>query len=401
MKKYLSLIFLKYLRFFARLQLQKLKLLNPNFKIIGITGSAGKTSTILACQSALKSKYTIKTTAGSNSESGIPLNILGLKNTDFSSIDWLRLAVLAPIQLLTNWRRSDIYLVEMGIDSALPPKNMEYLLSIIHPNIGIFLNVSPVHLQNFDSLDQIAAEKAKLVNTTPIAIANLADPLVKKYTTHPHPTPIKPVTIGFRRYLLPDIYQISFGAATALAKILGISHPTAVKNIRHHFRLPPGRASILAGIHHSTIIDSSYNSSPLACVEMLQFLAKFKKPRLAVLGDMRELGQSSADSHRRVYQTATKSADTIISIGPETQKYFGPRATKFLYWWQAADYLKIHLPPHATILVKGSQNTIYLEELIKSLLAKPSDTKFLCRQSPYWLKTKQKFRKLKILSLTP
>jgi UDP-N-acetylmuramoyl-tripeptide--D-alanyl-D-alanine ligase len=396
MKTKLSLCFLSYLRFFARLQLQKVKLLNPDLKIVGITGSAGKTSTVLACEAALKPNFKIKTTSGSNSETGIPLNILGLKAGDYSFLDWLRLAILAPIQLFLYWPKFNLYLVEMGVDAATPPKNMDFLLSVIEPDIGIFLNVSPVHLQGFSSLSEIAAEKAKLINTSKIAIINPVDPLVVKYSKNPNTISLKPIDIKLKRYLLPDIYQTSFGAAVALAQALGVDQKTAVSNIRRYFYLPPSRASVLKGINNSTIIDSSYNSSPLACQEMLKFLSTFKSPKIAVLGDMREIGPNSSKYHQEIYQTASKIADVLISVGPETQKAFGPKAVKFLYWWQAADYLKLHLPSDSTILVKGSQNTIYLEELVKSLLLNSKDARLLCRQSPYWLKVKYSFRKLKI-----
>ena len=70
----------------------------------------------------------------------------------------------------------------MGVDSPIWPHNMDYLLSIVKPNIGIFLNISPVHLANFQNLDQIAQEKAKLVNQAKTTIINNQDKLVKKYT---------------------------------------------------------------------------------------------------------------------------------------------------------------------------------------------------------------------------
>lgn len=392
MKSRLSLLFLRYLRFLAKLQLLK----NPQATIVGITGSAGKTSTLLACEAVLKNHFRIKTNSGSNSESGIPLSILGLKVSDFSLLDWLKIALLAPLKLLTNWQKYEIYLVEMGIDSVTPPKNMEYLLSIIHPQIAIFLNVTPVHLQNFASLDQIAIEKAKLANSAKIAIINPDDSLVTKYTTNPHRLFIKPLKITYP-HPLPAIYQLSFGAAAALTGYLGLDPTTITNNLIKYFRLPPSRSSVLRGINHSTIIDSSYNSSPLATKEMLDFLKTFNSPRIAVLGDMRELGLASPSGHRQLYQTALKSADTVIGVGPETQKYFKPPT--FLYWWQASDFLKSHpeLVEGSTILVKGSQNTIYLEELVKSLLSPKALKRYrskslICRQSPYWLKVKSNFR---------
>jgi UDP-N-acetylmuramyl pentapeptide synthase len=272
---------------------------------------------------------------------------------------------------------------------------MDFLLSVIQPDIGIFLNVSPVHLQGFSSLDQIAAEKAKLVNATKTAIINPADPLVVKHTHNLDTIPLKPIAIKFKHHLLPDIYQTSFGAALTLAQALGVDQQTAVDSLRRHFRLPPGRSSVFKGINNSTIIDSSYNSSPLACQEMLKFLSTLKSPKIAVLGDMREIGPNSSKYHQEIYQTASKIANTLISVGPETQKSFGLKAVKFLYWWQATDYLHRHpeLVEGSTILIKGSQNTIFLEELVKSLLLNSKDSHLLCRQSPYWLKTKEIFRK--------
>lgn len=397
MKKYLSLIIINYLRFFAKLQLNKVKFLqkkkHKQLDIVGITGSAGKSSCLLACQSVFPVSFKIKTNDGYNSESGLPLSLLGLKITNYNPISWLKILILAPIKYLTNWQTYDVLILEMGIDSISWPKNMDYLLSIVKPNIGIFLNISPVHLESFSSLDQIAQEKAKLVNQAKVAIINPNDKLVSKYTQNLNIFPISPTNIKFNNLFLPSVYQISFGAALALAKLFNISYSDAIKNIQTNFTLPPSRSSILKGIKNTTIIDSSYNSSPIACEELLKFLAQFKpKKTIAVLGDMRELGKSSPIEHRRIYQIALKSADILISIGPQTKKYFGLKSKKFNYWWQASDYLNNIIKGNEVILIKGSQNTIYLEELIKPLLVNSSDSKLLCRQSKYWLKLKDKYK---------
>lgn len=132
------------MRFWARLQLKKTA---PD--VIGITGSAGKTSCRNAVKVILQEKYKVKVSYKANSESGIPLNILGIKPCDYSTIDWLRMVILAPIKLLTNWQVFEKYVVEMGIDSPTPPKNMEYLLTIVRPRTGIFLNALPVHTAFF------------------------------------------------------------------------------------------------------------------------------------------------------------------------------------------------------------------------------------------------------------
>lgn len=395
MKKNLSLIVLNYLKFFAKLQLNKVRFLQKTkgkqLDIVGITGSAGKSSTLLACESIFPKSIKVKTNNGCNSESGLPLSFLDLKINDYTPISWLKIIFLLPIKYLTNWKRYDVLLLEMGVDSASWPKNMDYLLSIVKPNIGIFLNVSPVHMLCFDSLDQIAQEKAKLVNQAKVAIINSQDKLVAKYTTNKNIIEIIPTNIKFKNFFLPPVYQIGFGAALSLAKLFNLPQKQAIENIQNNFSLPPSRSSLLKGIKDTTIIDSSYNSSPIACTELLKFLSTFKTKRIAVLGDMRELGKSTPIEHRNIYSTALKSADIIISVGPQTKKYFGPQSKKFTYWWQAVDYLKDTIQGGETILIKGSQNTIYLEELIKTILADPKDYSKLCRQSKWWLKTKNQF----------
>jgi len=401
MKSTISVLFLHYLRFFAKLQLAKIKLLlrlqDKKLTIVGVTGSAGKTSTVIAIESVLKSKFRVKTTLGTNSESGIPLNILGLKINNYTLASWFLLAITTPFAFLFNWKTYDIYIVEMGIDSPAPPKNMDYLLSIIQPHIAIFLNVNPVHAQFFSSLDQIAQEKAKLINSLPpsgLALVNTSDPLVKKYLhAKAKIIPIKTQKITLKTPL-PSVYQLNLSVAIQLAGIFNISPKTAADNLNQHFHLPPSRSTILKGIKNSIIIDSSYNSSPTACITMLDFLKTFPSPRIAILGDMRELGNHSPLSHQQIYQKALKATDTIISVGPQTKEHFGSQAIKFLYWWQATDYLKSHpqLISKSHILIKGSQNTVFLEELVKSLLKNPSDSSKLCRQSPFWLKTKQSFQ---------
>lgn len=396
MKKNISNLVLNYLKFFARLQLSKVrfmqKLKKRQLDIVGITGSAGKSSTLFACQAVLSSHFKVKTNDGYNSESGLPLSIIGLKITDYNLLSWLKIILLCPIKLLINWQSYDILILEMGVDSPTWPKNMDYLLSVAQPNVAIFLNVSSVHVMNFKNLDQIAQEKAKMANLAKVAIINNQDKLVKKYTQNKNIINLVPTKIKFDQFYLPEIYQICFGAALSLARIFNINYNEAVKNLQTKFTLPPSRSSILEGIKNTTIIDSSYNSSPIACSELLKFLTTFKTKKIAILGDMRELGDSSQEEHQKIYDLAIKSADLVISVGPETKKYFGGKSKKFTYWWQAAKFLKDEIKGDETILVKGSQNTIFLEELVKSILKNPDDAKKLCRQSPYWLKVKTKFR---------
>lgn len=403
MKKNISLLVLNYIKFFAKIQLQKIRLIQKlkhrQLDVVGITGSAGKTSTLLACQTVLSPFLKVKTNDGYNSESGLPLSIIGLKIKNYSFFSWLKIILLSPLKILINWKSFDVLILEMGVDSPIWPHNMDYLLSIVKPNISIFLNISSVHLANFQNINQIAQEKAKLINQSKTAIINSQDKLVKQYSQNKNTINLVPTKIKLDNFYLPDIYQISFGAALCLARIFNINYQQAVKNLQTNFSLPPSRSSILKGIKNTTIIDSSYNSSPIACSEMLKFLETFKTKKIAVLGDMRELGSSNKSEHSKIYQQALKIANIIISVGPETKKFFNCRDQAcliptycFQFWWQAAEFLKQQIKGGETILVKGSQTNIYLEELVKSILQNSSDSNKLCRQSVWWLKTKNKFR---------
>jgi UDP-N-acetylmuramoyl-tripeptide--D-alanyl-D-alanine ligase len=368
MQKHLALFVLNYLRLFAKIQILKLRILNPKLKIIGVTGSAGKSSAIYAIDHVLSSRYNTITTKNYNSESGIPLSLLKLKITNYSIIDWLKILLLAPLKLISSWQKIDFIIVEMGIDSNLPPKNMDYLLSIIKPDIGVFLSLSTVHMANFENnIDNIGKEKAKLINSLPASGYAIFNPNLKKYI-HTKAKIIK-IKSGIQTKEI----------ASAIGKLFRIKADFT------NLQLPPSRCSILKGKDDSTIIDSSYNSSLVAATEMLKLLKDYPSPRIAILGDMREIGKTSKEEHEKLYKIAQKNADIIIGVGIETKKIF---KTNYKYWWQ----IPTNFPKKSTILVKGSQNTIYLEEFVKKILKNKLDKKLLCRQSPYWQKTKQDFK---------
>lgn len=460
MKAKLALFLLHYLRFFAQLQLQK----NHNATIIGITGSAGKSSAMSALQAVLKNKYRVKVSHKANSESGIPLNILGLSMQDYSWLDWLRVMLLAPLKVLTNFECFDFYLVEMGIDGPSEPKNMSYLLSIVRPQVGIMLNAGAAHSAAFDHLveesdpkkrreqitDLIAQEKGKLLTqlkSNQLAIVNLDDPRVKAITqqltcqvvsfgqakttdlqlkntqlvlSRRHST----TTFTFRisnfgqqqrrkhqeRELsvsCPDqLLPAEFASGLAAAILFGLQSGLAVKeiksNLEKNYQVPAGRNSLLPGINDSLILDSSYNASSMR--EMIALVAELKpqvKGRsLALLGDMRETGQESALLHQQLAKAAAETFDLIFLVGPAMEQYALPVLQKKARGeviicdnaLDAAASLEQTLQKDDLLLVKGSQNQLYLEEAVKALLADPKSAKqVLCRQDDWWLQVKKEF----------
>jgi UDP-N-acetylmuramoyl-tripeptide--D-alanyl-D-alanine ligase len=459
MKQKLGWVFLHYIRLLAKLQLAKLNLFRKvlgkkRIKIVGITGSAGKTSTMLVTVAALEPNFKVKYSKKANSESGIPLNILGLRMKDFSLQDWFRVAGLSLVKLLTNWKIYDVYVVEMGIDEPEPPKNMEYLLRIVRPDVGVFISVTPVHAMQFEKalpksasevgkkasevLGLIADEKAKLISALAengYAVLNFDDPLVKERkkltlaevigvgrdtdsqirltdyqvnldgTIFKYQVDGKEIELGLKNFVLPLAYGINMGLALGVVHALNADFDAAVQGIKESLSLPPGRSSLIKGIRDSFIIDSSYNASPAAMETMLDLLArlgkKTKRKKIAVLGDMRELGGQSKVEHEQLAEKAADAADEIVTVGPLMKKYFIPEAsslvldrelklTAYSTAGEAAEYLKKNLEGGELILVKGSQNTIFLEIVVEALMADPSQVaNLLCRRGEYWREKRQ------------
>lgn len=446
-----------YLRFFAKLSLFFHKPI-----VIGITGSVGKTSTYEALYAMLKDHFPVKKVEKGNSEIGIPLGILGLHVKTNSVFDWLRLLILTPFKLGYLYRNRYL-VVEMGVDEPNPPKNMDFLLTIVKPQICIFLNVDAVHTQQFEKaiphiletkklssadkkdlvLKSIAEEKGKLITKNPnckTVIFNNDNDYVRDVinlfrNTASSPdiqylsfgeqaeNPIsfsdfdidlggttfnfkfkddeKKMKLKFKRYLLPQVYEETFAAATLVGRELGLSKDKIIRSLVNNYEVPPGRSTLFEGIRDSVIIDSSYNASKRPTLAFLSLLEKLKleekRPTVFLFGDMRELGERTEAEHKEVSEHIAGAVNYLYCVGPLTRKYVIPRFEKVLdevKWFPnsklAGEYLKENLPEKALVLVKGSQNTIFLEEAIKNILKNPQDKAKLCRQDEFWQKKKLK-----------
>ncbi len=377
MKTFISWQILIYLRFFA-----KLALIFSNPKIIGITGSVGKSSTRNALDAILREISPTKTIFEGNSETGIPLGILGLPIYDYAPLDWLRILALTPFKIF-NLVGIRYLVVEMGIDDPLPPKNMAYLLTIVKPHISVFLNVYPVHTEQFEKnlentgkllnkekstqlLSSIAYEKGKIITDNPqceVAIYSAGNTYVQQVIHESKKDDGKKTYLSFgeeknnslsfvsysidlqgcsfifsknrkvyevviEKYLLPRVYREVFAAALLVSDALHIDLKLACSALSTHFTPPKGRASIFEGINHCIIIDSSYNASRgsvLAFLDMVGELKKKHKGEIVFLfGDMGELGGEAQKEHEEVVKYVTGSVDYLYCVGPLTQKYVVP-----------------------------------------------------------------------------
>lgn len=443
---------LYYLKFWAKIAL----ILNKPY-IIGVAGSVGKSSTRNALHAVLKDHFNVKVVTG-NSETGIPLGILGIDIEGFNKKNWVNVLLKAPTKIL-NQRGVQYLIVEMGIDDPFPPKNMSYLLTIVKPDMSIDLNATATHTEQFEKLlkkhtkdnidflmKKIAEEDSKIITNgyTKVGIYNSDDESLtatisknaRKETTTlltfgkgtynniyysdyvittkktkflytvKNQDQENSLEIVFRGMLLPPASRESFAAVTLAARALGLKLYQIKESLEKNFTIPRGRSSLFEGIRQSIIIDSSYNSSKSTVLSFLDMLKTLRdrtgRPIVFLMGDMRELGGQAQSEHREVAERIAGVVDELYCVGPLTNEFVVPflkdkkgKKTKKVVWYknaiQAGLHLKEELPKNAIVLVKGSQNTIYLEEAIKFILENQSDVKYLTRQEDYWLKTKQKF----------
>ncbi|HSW97715.1 MAG TPA: Mur ligase family protein [Candidatus Saccharimonadales bacterium] len=439
MRNILVRFILGYLRFFAQIQIKKI---NPI--IIGVGGSSGKSSLCELITIALSGTYTVKQGKGKNSETGIPLDILGITMHSYGPIDWLKVLFSAPARIITNWQRYEVYVVEMGIDSPVEPKNMSYLLKIIQPTFAVTTNISLEHTQYFDKLvleKDETKRKEKLLALTKeqemlllkslpkagTAVVNIDDAqiahehksirakqLTISLTNSDTDIYAKKIGIGldlftltfvvkkptFQEYtmsipaLLPKHYASSFLSTIAICQIFDVDLPKVITLLEKNFSLPPGRSTVFKGIKQTMIIDSSYNNATLPPIlDMLDLLKIVggKRRRIAIIGDMRELGTMSKLSHEIVANKVLKTVDQVILIGPLMREYVAPilERNKFPYqsyqtFTQAKEKILGTIKSNDLILVKSSQNALFLERVVEMLLADKKDKDKLCRRGSFW-----------------
>src|SRR5690606_34481941 len=131
-----------------------------------------------------------------------------------------------------------------------------------------------------------------------------------------------------------------------------------------------------------------------AFIDLMKDLKKqTDRPTVFLFGDMRELGEEASETHNEIAEKLPGVMQYVYLVGPLTEKYVLPilkksKRIKEVKWFPdavtAGKYLAEHLPKDALVQVKGSQNTIYLEEAIKSILADPDHERYLTRQDNYW-----------------
>ena len=348
-------------------------------RVIGVTGSVGKTSTKEAIAAVLSQRYCVLKSEGNfNNEIGLPLTLLKLRPEHQRAV------------------------LEMGMYAL---GEIARLVEIARPLVGVVTNVGPVHLERLGSIENIARAKAELAQGLPpegTLILNGDDSRVRAMAHHTPAATVMTYGLGLacdlhaedvrssgfqgieatfyyrgeaRLVHLPwpgrhNIYVALAAAAVGLAE--GLSWDEIAAGLRAGGKL--GRLRVLSGAGGATILDDSYNASPASTLADLDLLAELEGRRLAVLGDMLELGVYEEQGHREVGRRAAGVLDVLVTVGPRA-RWIAEEAQRLnpalvVQTWQdghaAAAWLRRHLRAGDYVLVKGSR-AMALEEVAAAL----------------------------------
>lgn len=394
-------------------------------EVIAITGSAGKTTTKEFLAHLLSVDFNVLAPAeGYNTEIGAPLSLFEEKTPVklFSPLRWLAILWRIWVKALFTADLPQKVIIEMGADS---PGDIKYLSGLFKPQKGIILSVLPVHLEQFKTVENIAAEKGELAKALPgngILFLNYDDPRVREMSKK---TFARVIYFGKEKkgdYIAKDLKSNLSGTEFTLERI-GKKEQFSAKIYGKHIIYPllsalavayeegisaqklkeavselvpfKGRMNILRGIAGSVIIDDSYNASPEAVNQALEFLSAQKGRKIAAIGTMGELGEYEEEGHRMVGKKVSQTADILITVGDSARKYLADAAVRegmerknthsFDNSSQAGEYLKEIIQKGDVVLIKGSQNAARMEKTVKSIMANPENAKdILVRQSDFW-----------------
>ena len=352
-------------------------------KIVGITGSAGKTTTKEITFALLKDSFRAAKTEGNlNNLYGLPLCLGRLKGDE------------------------DVFVAEMGMSFA---GELKKLVEIANPDIGALLNVYPVHTVNFDSIEDLANAKAELfrnMRQDATVIYNLDNEWCARIGER---YPGRRITYGieskgtvwaknieFNGFEGTDInlvvegseYQVfiprfgmgnvyNFLAAASIAFAMGVDPQKFDRRIKS-MAYAAGRGNVIKLRENITVLDDSYNSNPVAMEMLLGFLERYRADgrKVVIAGDMLELGRRELEEHFRIGKIVAKSdIDMLITVGKLSRNMIegaleeGMKQAAILHFEnssEAAEEIAKLVEKNDLVLVKGSHG-IHTEVIVEKL----------------------------------
>jgi UDP-N-acetylmuramoyl-tripeptide--D-alanyl-D-alanine ligase len=351
-----------------------------DLRVIGITGSVGKSSTKELIATVLERDYTILKSEGNlNNEIGLPLTLL---------------------QLEAKHQRA---VLEMGMYAR---GEITRLAELAQPIVGVVTNVGPVHLERLGSIEAIAEAKAELVQALPpagTAILNFDDARVLAMRDQ---TQAQVLTYGldpqadlwadeiaseglegihFTLHYRGEEFHVQVpllgrhSVHTALRAVaVGLAEGMSWDHILEGLQDRRAQLRLVAvpGPNGSTILDDSYNASPASMIAALNLLAELTGRKIAVLGDMLELGEYEDEGHHMVGLRAIDATDVLVTVGElgramaqeALNNGMAPdRVQTCATNEEATAYLNAIVQPGDMILIKGSRG-LHMEDIVNALV---------------------------------
>lgn len=393
-----------------------------NFKIVAVVGSIGKTSTKFAIAQTLSESKRVRFQEGNyNDIISVPLIFFG---HDLPSLvnpfAWLKIFISNQRQIAGAYPY-DVVVAELGTDG---PGQIKLFKKYLHADVAVVTALTPEHMEFFTSLKAVAEEELSVTQYSDQVLVNI-DLCPEVYTSNlkdgftaysikkdakyqltsvtysaegcdirvakDHELLVRTTHASFAE---PQLYSLT--AAIAVSDMLDVAPDIITKGLA---KVKPvnGRMQHLRGIKNSTIIDDTYNASPEAAHAALKALYRMPAlQKIALLGNMNELGTFSAQAHADLGAYCEPDhLSLVVTLGTDANKYLAEAAerngcivqrTNSPY--EAGAYIAEHLQNNALILAKGSQNGVFAEEALKALLADKKDESKLVRQSAKWMKIK-------------
>lgn len=388
-------------------------------KIVAVAGSVGKTSTTRAVAAVLARAFPTRASAKNhNNEIGVPLTILGeAKTGGRSPFAWLgifwrgfRLA-FGPPQAYPK-----VLVLEMATDH---PGDLDYLTALAPPDVSVLTAISEEHTEFLGGLDGVAQEEGTIVravaergeavlNADDARVAPMADGLGERAVlfgfgggarVRAERVAVETAlgTVFTRFDLLIDgvRYPVNLSeaigegnvyaalAAAGVGLAFGLD-PAVIPYGLAEYQPPPGRLRVLPGIKRTVIVDDTYNSSPRASELALKTFRALPLEggarRIAVLGDMFELGALTEESHRRIGKAAAESGlDLLIGVGAASASLCAAAREagmpdERVFHMDAAPaagrFLQDRIHPGDLMLIKGSRG-MRMDRVVKELMAEP------------------------------
>ena len=352
-------------------------------KLIGITGSNGKTSVKEMCRKILTDSVgepaVLSTKGNLNNDIGLPMMLLELE------------------------AKHEFAVIEMGANHI---GEIDYLTSIAKPDVAIVNNVGPAHLEGFGSLENTAKTKAEIFNGLSkqgIAVINLDDAFasywqkfcedkkVCSFSMQHEQADVFAKKIADNRYFIvteQEKFELSLkvpgkhnvmNALAATAATLSVGVPlSSIVNSLSEFENITGRLTTSFSDMGYRVIDDTYNANPLSVSAAIDVLAGLPGNRILVLGDMGELGESANKMHADVGCKAKEAGvDSLYATGElsvDTVKSFGENGFHFRTKKELVSALQEKLTENDIVLVKGSRSAA-MEEVVERILTHNNNSK--------------------------